>query len=1466
MEAAAGEGEQAEDGDREEEEGVAEEADGDGEVEQGERVDADIPEEAPIKVKRDPAMPTAEERQKHDIAHLPPRPWCPICVEARAIEDPHKRQSAEQKLEGLPSVSVDYCEIGENPDDTEDRQVCLVARDKWTTSTWARLVSCKGRGDDTVVKELLKFTEELGYDEMELKGDGEPALVDIMKNLKEIRRHVTKLRNPPAHDPQSNGLAERGVQEFKKQLRTVKLSLERRLKDKLAPTDAVITWMIPHACESINRFLVGHDGRTPYYRLRHKKFNQNLVEFGEMVHAKPMRSNRFGRKRALMARTVDGIWLGMNNRTNEHRVALLDGGPVIHVRTIFRKPEDQRWNMEAVKGIKATIKKPNPKDEEQEEPEHAKATKGIDLGGDGSKLDETPVQDKQSGIRDFRITKELLEKYGLTPGCMGCTARKHGSDRRAHTVRCRKRLEQCMRDDENEALNRRDRRIAGEVERNQPVPEAPERQPRGAREAEVEDVEMPDAAPPQPARQPQSPKPVEPAERVPEAGDDAEVSDDDDGRAEGPREKRRRLAAISASVKQMLAALTREDPGKLRQLCRPEVIEELVKDLDEKFVRKNRERLKRSPTANDKDVSMNDVSEAYSPPRIVAEAEKQGLRPGFSFDLTRKDADGNDWDLSKQSMQEKALEIQDREKPEFVIVSPPCTPFSTIGKWSQGRMSEEDAKKRMADGITHFAFAILLCLRQAKAGRYFILEHPVGASSWMLKLAAMLILEVNYQAANFDFCMLGMEAEDELGRAPARKRTKIATNSSKVGKALRNMQCDGSHRHVHLTGGRARACQVYPEKFCKFICAAIKEQLVEDRKFAKGKDVTREMINLVQADKRHHEGTAGEGLNAVSKDLNAVESLYSNVDFYDDISGKELDHKMAAEARRLEIEFFKKMKVYKKVPRWYARGHKVIKTRWLDVNKGDLDKPNYRARLVGCELKNNDKRLDLFAATPPLESLRMVASVCASNQDGDDPFRILSIDVKRAYFYAAAKRKIFIEVPIEDWEEGDEDNIAMLELSLYGTRDAAQNWSEEYTKKLIMNGFTAGVASPCNFHNPVKQLTVTVHGDDFTVAGPTKSLRWFEQTLSKYYDIKAEYLGPEAEGMKSSIRILNRYFRWSNDGIEYEPDQRHGELIIKQMGLEAGRPVATPGVAESETDVEAREQSEELQGEEATQYRALAARLNYLALDRADLQYSAKEISKFMAKPRSVDWLKIKRVGRYLLGAPRYVQVFAWQSMPSELQTYTDSDWAGDRVSRKSTSGGVLMCGSHLLKSWSSTQPVIALSSGEAELYALVRGATQMTGMMSLYKDVGVDIDGMVFTDSTAAIGISHRRGLGKTRHIQVQYLWIQEKIANKELAVHKVATTENPADLLTKHLKLETILKHVHGMGGRFELGKISEGLTIGTVGGRWTDAWVKAEDKWVRRHNRARMCLFTPMKVVGGAGRQQGVRHHQDHQGHFR
>ncbi len=121
------------------------------------------------------------------------------------------------------------------------------------------------------------------------------------------------------------------------------------------------------------------------------------------------------------------------------------------------------------------------------------------------------------------------------------------------------------------------------------------------------------------------------------------------------------------------------------------------------------------------------------------------------------------------------------------------------------------------------------------------------------------------------------------------------------------------------------------------------------------------------------------------------------------------------------------------------------------------------------------------------------------------------------------------------------------------------------------------------------------------------------------------------------------------------------------------------------------------------------------------------------------------------------MQKFVWQDRDPALVTFTDSDWAGDRLTRKSTSGGIITWGQHMIKSWSSTQQVVALSSGEAEFYAVLKGATQTKGAIAMFVDWGVKLDGIVKTDASAAIGITHRVGLGKTRHIEVQYLWIQQ-------------------------------------------------------------------------------------------------------------
>ena len=146
------------------------------------------------------------------------------------------------------------------------------------------------------------------------------------------------------------------------------------------------------------------------------------------------------------------------------------------------------------------------------------------------------------------------------------------------------------------------------------------------------------------------------------------------------------------------------------------------------------------------------------------------------------------------------------------------------------------------------------------------------------------------------------------------------------------------------------------------------------------------------------------------------------------------------------------------------------------------------------------------------------------------------------------------------------------------------------------------------------------------------------------------------------------------------------------------------------------------------------------------------------------------------------VQQIHWACDATNLHGYADSDWAGDRQNMKSTSGGVIMRSGHCIKAWSTSQSALALSSGEAELYAMTKVAVQLSGEISMAKDFGVSLTGVVKSDSSSAIGIAHRDGLGgRCRHVKVQYLWIQSKIKDGDLNLQKLLGTNNVADAMTK-------------------------------------------------------------------------------------
>ena len=111
------------------------------------------------------------------------------------------------------------------------------------------------------------------------------------------------------------------------------------------------------------------------------------------------------------------------------------------------------------------------------------------------------------------------------------------------------------------------------------------------------------------------------------------------------------------------------------------------------------------------------------------------------------------------------------------------------------------------------------------------------------------------------------------------------------------------------------------------------------------------------------------------------------------------------------------------------------------------------------------------------------------------------------------------------------------------------------------------------------------------------------------------------------------------------------------------------------------------------------------------------------------------------------------------------------------------MIGRHVIRTWSSTQPSVTLSSGEAEFYGLVKAAGAGLGHQAIMEDFGLQVPVRVWTDSSAALGISSRSGLGKLRHLETHTLWVQEKVRTGAIKVLKVRGEVNPADLFTKHL-----------------------------------------------------------------------------------
>ena len=176
------------------------------------------------------------------------------------------------------------------------------------------------------------------------------------------------------------------------------------------------------------------------------------------------------------------------------------------------------------------------------------------------------------------------------------------------------------------------------------------------------------------------------------------------------------------------------------------------------------------------------------------------------------------------------------------------------------------------------------------------------------------------------------------------------------------------------------------------------------------------------------------------------------------------------------------------------------------------------------------------------EAMKALISLCATAQDGREPLRFATIDIKRAYVYAPATRKLFIKLPAENCLPGEEEMVGELKLSLYGTRDAAMNWARQHTQHLNKIRFLWKRASACNFVHKSRNIRLRCHGDDFIIVAPCKEIELLMKEMEKEYELKFTIVGPEAR-LSQEVRILNIRIHWTQEGIQFECVRGHADIV-----------------------------------------------------------------------------------------------------------------------------------------------------------------------------------------------------------------------------------------------------------------------------------------------------------------------------------
>jgi hypothetical protein len=475
-------------------------------------------------------------------------------------------------------------------------------------------------------------------------------------------------------------------------------------------------------------------------------------------------------------------------------------------------------------------------------------------------------------------------------------------------------------------------------------------------------------------------------------------------------------------------------------------------------------------------------------------------------------------------------------------------------------------------------------------------------------------------------------------------------------------------------------------------------------------------------------------------------------------------------------------------------GMSVLTGKWvlrLKYNPQDGSIERYKARWVARGFLQKFG-VDFTATTAPVSQFTTTrAMLAASVEHGFVAPH--AFDVKVAYLNADVKGDtILVEQP-HGFQLRDTDGtplVCRLRKSLYGTRQAARNWYRTADEFMLADGFKRSTVDPCLYlaydqHGALIGM-VSLYVDDGLIVG--KSTPWilaFKKRLHARFPITDHGEISSLFGIDIKLDNVKRT-------IDMVQTRYINELVSRfGLGSDAAKTcaVAMPvNKALTKKDCPVSEQDVADMRDDSKLYRQLVGALLWLATQtRPDISFAVSELCKMMHNPGRRHFEAAKHVLRYLKGTSHIgIRFTGGTSTPNVLSTHADASWAGDIDGRRSTTGYISFLNGGPISWRAAQQPIVALSSTEAEYIAVCAAATEVTYLRQLLNDMGIQQTDptIIRQDNQATIAMSdHVTSFTRTRHIDVKYHYVREATERKIVELRFVPSKEMWADGLTKAL-----------------------------------------------------------------------------------